>query len=76
MELTLTAGSIPPLKIIVNLRKDGHTKWPKHNGGYPVINVHQNTIVHLLVLILYSKSHIYLHLLQPGYFNISLCTNN
>jgi len=70
----LTEGSIPPLKIIVNLPKDGHTKWPKHIGGYPVINVHQNTTVHLSVLILYSNSCIYLHLLQPGNFNVSLCT--
>ena len=28
-------------------------KWSKHVGGYPVITLHQNDIVHLLVLILY-----------------------
>lgn len=29
-------------------------KWPKHLAGYPVITLHQNTIVYSLVLILYS----------------------
>jgi hypothetical protein len=29
-------------------------KWPKHVGGYPLINLYQNTIEHLLVPILYA----------------------
>ena len=31
-------------------------KWPKHVGRYPAIKLHQNTIVYLLVFILYSFS--------------------
>jgi hypothetical protein len=30
-------------------------KGPKHVRGYPIIELHQNTIVHLLVLIFYSS---------------------
>lgn len=39
-------------------------KWPKHVGRYPAIKLHQNTIVYLLVFILYSFSAFhYCHLL-------------
>jgi len=29
-------------------------KWPKHVGEYPITKLHQNTIVRLLLLVLYS----------------------
>ena len=32
----------------------GPHKWQKHVEGYPVIKIHNNTIVNLLVLVLYS----------------------
>jgi hypothetical protein len=30
-------------------------KWPQNVGGYPFIKLQQNTIVHMLVLIVYSS---------------------
>jgi len=33
-------------------------KWPKHVRGCLVIKLHQNTTVHLLVLILYLLQHL------------------
>lgn len=37
-------------------------KWPKHAGGYLVLELHQNIIVHMLVLLLYSlEDHFGVH---------------
>jgi hypothetical protein len=43
-----------PCSVRLSLPVDGHKKWPKHVGGRPVIKLHQDTVVCLLVLILYS----------------------
>jgi hypothetical protein len=46
------------------LPEDGHKKWPKHVGGRRAVKRHQNNIVCLLVLILYSGGL----LLESRYF--------
>jgi hypothetical protein len=31
-------------------------KWPEHVAGHPVVKLHQNTTVHLLVLLFYTAT--------------------